>query len=183
MLNTTRSRHTYARPRNPIRRPATALALAAAIIGLFSTSVARAQEFADPDEIVSESYVGNGGATRLMLQPQSGQRPKMGFMGHMMSGWGMMVDQVIPGTTAARMGLEPGDVVMKINGKPVTCAQRYRELLWEAVSMQDGRVHLKVDNIRARNGLPVPRYAFVTGWLNFGGYSAAGSQPMISTEN
>lgn len=45
---------------------------------------------------------------------------------------GMKVTAVKPGTAAGRIGLEPGDIVVKINQEPVSSAETFREAIIQA---------------------------------------------------
>lgn len=112
------------------------------------------------------------GNTQFVMPPNQ-TAPRLGFMGHMKFGWGMMVDYVNFGTTAQRVGLESGDVIVRVNGQRVQSARHWNYLMWQAVQRYGGRVSLKVDNVRARQGHPVPPHAFVTGWLDQGYYKVA----------
>lgn len=53
--------------------------------------------------------------------------PRLGFMGHMQRNWGMVVDSVNSGSTAARMGLERGDMIVRINGRQINSDRSYQE--------------------------------------------------------
>lgn len=93
--------------------------------------------------------------------------PRLGFYGQMHYGWGMMVVSVTPGSLASRNGLESGDVILEINGRPVQSDHDYRQALREAV-FQGGYVQLLVDNVRARQGGWGQRYVRVGFYLNEG---------------
>lgn len=58
------------------------------------------------------------------------------------------------GTPAARMGLERGDRILRINGHRVDCLFDIRRLLQDAVEHHYGKVTLVVDNVRGRHGYP-----------------------------
>lgn len=74
--------------------------------------------------------------------------PRLGFMGHMQRNWGMVVDSVNSGSTAAWMGLERGDMIVRINGRQINSDRSYQESLWSAVRFQNGKVTVTVVDVR-----------------------------------
>jgi hypothetical protein len=60
------------------------------------------------------------------------------------AGPGMKVEKVTPGSPAARLGLEAGDVILSVNGQPVRSQADYARLLDHA----GGRVRLEILNGR-----------------------------------
>ena len=88
-------------------------------------------------------------------------QPKLGFNGHM-DYRGMVVDSVVVNSVAFQMGLETGDVVTHVNGKPVTSYHTYLTLLRDAVNYQNGRVSLQIENIRYYTGQSLQRYVHRT---------------------
>jgi membrane-associated protease RseP (regulator of RpoE activity) len=101
--------------------------LSAALVGLGLMTGGAAGSFAQ----------GPGPLTRP-VPPQPALRPA-----------GLLVTQVLPGTTAARQGIEPGDVIVGVNGNPVRSLADLNQLVGLA-----GRV-AQLDVIDCR-----------TGWLN-----------------
>ena len=61
------------------------------------------------------------------------------------SGGGLLVGQVHPGSVAARTGLRSGDVILDVNGRPVRDADQLKALL-EVVTAGTG------DRLRVRRG-------------------------------
>jgi serine protease Do len=47
---------------------------------------------------------------------------------------GMVISAIRPGTPAARVGLEPGDVIRKLNNRPVATVDAFREIVVQARS-------------------------------------------------
>lgn len=93
---------------------------------------------------------------RILPPTQPGVRPqpRLGFYGHMEYGWGMTVDRVLPYTPASRAGLEPGDVILKIDNRRIRCERDYDFALRHA----GRRVELLVDDVRGRGLVPVMCY-------------------------
>jgi len=58
--------------------------------------------------------------------------------------YGQQVTQVVPGSPAARVGLEPGDILVTGNRIPLTCRQR----LTQAIGQSRGYLQLGVINVR-----------------------------------
>ena len=111
-----------------------ALAIATlAMIGTFTTT-----ETASAQTSVRVAPYVNPGAT-----------PRLGFTGRAIWNWGMHVDQVYYGSTAARQGLERGDVIMSINGRRINSMGDYFSAL-SAANYQGGWISMVVDNVRAR---------------------------------
>ena len=89
--------------------------------------------------------------------------PRLGFMGHVAYGYGMVVDSVSCGGIAERLGLERGDVIVRINNHPIHDDDCYQNALLNAVRFQNGFIDLTVVNVRS--GRMVHR----TGNISFGG--------------
>ena len=58
---------------------------------------------------------------------------------------GVLVRKVYPGTTAAEMGLKPGDVITEINGTPIDSMQTLREVIQGSYIGDDITVKTKTD--------------------------------------
>ena len=65
-----------------------------------------------------------------LRQPVPSGLPKLGFYGHVEYGWGLMVDRVYWGTEASRIGLEPGDIIVSVNGRPIRNWNDYNTALY-----------------------------------------------------
>lgn len=85
--------------------------------------------------------------------------PVLGIYGHVRYGMGMIVDSVIPGTTARRMGLEQGDVIRRINGQEIATDRDYRQAMMHAARFDNGVVNLQI--IDSRTGRRVVRMGHV----------------------
>lgn len=86
--------------------------------------------------------------------------PRLGIMGHIEFGWGMSVDAVVRGTAASRIGLERGDVILRINGQEITSDQAYRQALLNAVRFENGLLKMQIADVRSG------RRVFRTGFLH-----------------
>ena len=90
---------------------------------------------------------------RLVVQPQPGRpAPRLGVTGQFQYGWGFKVQSVVPGSPAAQMGLEAGDVIKNLNNFRITSTRSIGDALRHARDYYGGDLHLTVDNVRARNG-------------------------------
>lgn len=74
--------------------------------------------------------------------------PRLGIMGHIEYGYGMVVDSVNYGTVANRMGLERGDVIVRINNRQINSDSSYQQALFQAHQTQGGFVDLVVIDVR-----------------------------------
>ncbi|MEM9587442.1 MAG: PDZ domain-containing protein [Planctomycetota bacterium] len=68
--------------------------------------------------------------------------------------YGLRVNQVVPGSPAARIGLEPGDILVSGNYQPISCK---RDLL-RVLGSSGGQLQLTVINVR--NGQPTQLVAY-----------------------
>lgn len=78
---------------------------------------------------VVESIIGGGSPSRgylgIQMQPlDQALAANFGFEGR-----GVLVNQVLPGSPAARAGLEPGDILVKVNGQDVPSMQRVQRAI------------------------------------------------------
>lgn len=94
---------------------------------------------------------------RLYPGPGTSAAPRLGIYGHVEWGLGMVVDSVVWGTPASRVGLEPGDVICAINGRPIRSEFDY----FEALRYSGSYARLTVQDVRS--GALVPRTAFLGG--------------------
>ena len=120
--------------------------------------------------LVSASHVNAAeGRMELRLYPGPGipEAPRLGIYGHFQWGLGMVVDSVVWGTPAARVGLESGDVIRAINGRVIRSEWDY----FQALGSSGGYARLSVQDVRS--GVIVTRTAFLGGDYYSGG-SVAG---------
>lgn len=154
----------------------TTFSLIAAIAITLGTSNANAQVYTiDLDKTnrtqTKELYVSPNQSNqhRLMIlppNPPQPQAPRLGFEGQMVYGLGMKVLSVIPGSPAAKVGLEYGDIIVSVNHFPVTSIPAYKNALIEAVQHHQGVVQLNVKNVRGNVQLGIPMYVNVTAYLS-----------------
>lgn len=87
----------------------------------------------------------------LLLAPGgSYSLPKFGFSSSTIYGFGEQVAYVRPGSRAWRLGLEPGDVILSLNGYDLTYSGSWNDALSRA--LYDGNyVRLKVRDVRTGN--------------------------------
>ena len=82
-------------------------------------------------------------------------KPTLGVMGQPVEGWGFAVQSVLPNSPAARMRLEPGDVILSVNGERVCSANSITSQLLYSDSQQSGTGVLVIDNVRFRSNVTV----------------------------
>lgn len=87
--------------------------------------------------------------------PTQTSAPRLGFSGHFDNGHGMHVDSVRRGSPAARLGLEPGDTIIAIDGQRIHSLGHYYGLLGRS----GNRVRLHIEDWRT--GRVVVRTAFI----------------------
>ena len=127
---------------------------------------------------------------KLLLPPDHGgcfPLPKFGFRSHTDYGVGEHVTYVRWGGRASRMGLEPGDLILSLNGMPLTFHGAWNHALRAAMA-DGGWVQLKIRDVRT--GRIAFRETFVGGhgpvtpkshtgtahWRSQGGYEAQHEQ-------
>jgi hypothetical protein len=65
--------------------------------------------------------VAAGPANKLLIAPgEPNGLPKFGFSSSTVYGYGQRIESIRPGGRAARLGLEPGDVILSLNGYRLT---------------------------------------------------------------
>ena len=108
---------------------------------------------------------------RVYLDPSLQQpRPRLGFQGQLLNGYGMKIVSVNWGSAAQRAGLEAGDVITKINGRFIRSQWDYDQALQNAARHNFGQLKMKVRNVRYTWGQNVPEYAQVRATLDgYGG--------------
>lgn len=82
-------------------------------------------------------------------------RPTLGVVGRPIEGWGFEIQSVVPGSVAARMRLEPGDVILAVNGKRSCSAASITQQLLYSTGHRDGQGVVLIDNVRARQARTV----------------------------
>jgi hypothetical protein len=99
--------------------------------------------------------VAAGPANTLLIAPgEPHGLPKFGFSSSTIYGYGQRVESVRPGGRAARLGLEPGDVILSLNGYRLTYSGSWNDALSRAL-YDGGFVQLRVRDVRT--GLVVAR--------------------------
>lgn len=73
---------------------------------------------------------------------------RLQFSGRMTPGFGMEVVHTDHGGVAKSIGLESGDVIVQINGRPIRTEADYRNALLNAARFNDGHLDLVVHNVR-----------------------------------
>jgi len=73
--------------------------------------------------------------------------PKFGFSSFNINGFGEQVTHVRWGGRAARMGLEPGDIILSMNGFPLTYHGAWNDALRSAMA-NGGWVQLTIRDVR-----------------------------------
>jgi hypothetical protein len=86
--------------------------------------------------------------------------PKFGFSSFSINGVGERVTHVRWGGLASRFGLEPGDIILSMNGYRLTYHGSWNDALYQAM-YQGGWVRLKVRDVRT--GFIAQRQMFVGG--------------------
>ena len=92
--------------------------------------------------------------SKLLLQPGGGGGnyglPKFGFASTNLNGFGERIVSVRYGSRAAALGLEPGDVILSLNGYKLSYPASWSDALAQA--LYDGNyVRLKVRDVRTGN--------------------------------
>jgi hypothetical protein len=115
----------------------------------------------------------------LLVAPEPdhcpGHLPRFGFSSFNIAGVGERITLVRPGSRAARLGLEPGDIIVRLNGFPLSYHGAGNDALRHAVA-SGGWVRLTIRDVRT--GRLVARHTYVgeggigpiTPKLHLGGY-------------
>jgi predicted metalloprotease with PDZ domain len=86
---------------------------------------------------------------RLLLAPgEPYGLPKFGFSSSTIFGYGERIVSVRPGGRASRLGLEPGDVLLSLNGYRLTYSGSWNDALSRALYDGNGFVRLTVRDVR-----------------------------------
>lgn len=146
-----------------MKKTATLLAFTVLAISFASNSLAQGQAPQTRVFQQGQPQIGHAqGEQRTYVNPGFQQpTPKLGFNGQMIYGYGMKIVSLNWGSAAQRAGLEPGDVIVKINGRKIKSQWDYNQALQSAANYQYGRVNMKVRNVRYGWGQQVPMYAYV----------------------
>lgn len=91
---------------------------------------------------------------RCVVPMSSNGQPLLGFMGVMIYGQGLEVQSVNPGSLAAQIGLEPGDLITAINGQAVLSLPDYYALL----RASGGLVEMEVFDVRGTGTIGLQFY-------------------------
>ena len=103
--------------------------------------------------------------TAPLLGTQNLPRPQLGVAGELVRGWGVKIVEVIPGSVAARMQLERGDVILNINGRCVSSIRSIEQQLLRSAGEFGGQGIIKIDNVRGRTRCGTASNRFL--WLKF----------------
>lgn len=93
------------------------------------------------------------------------QGAKLGISGQTIGNYGVKIIGVQTGSLADRLQLERGDIILSVNGCRVRSVSELRGALKDAIR-KGGKVVIKVDNIRARQGHCDQRIVVVRGHLS-----------------
>lgn len=96
----------------------------------------------------------------------------------------VQVTRTIWYTPASRLGLEPGDRILEINGHRVYSIQDLRRWLRDAEIYHNGQIRVLIDNVRARHGeFGAPRYVsqktYLDGYAHLAGIES-GDQAVVT---
>ena len=119
---------------------------------------------ASPQTTIAERPVSTVQRAEVVVAPT--RRPRLGVSGRM-TNRGYRISYVKPYSVAARMGLEKGDVIVRVNDVFLRSSSELVATLDEAANSHyyRGEVSLKVDNIRWHQHLSHQRYVNVNGNL------------------
>jgi hypothetical protein len=97
----------------------------------------------------------------LVPQHEDYYLPKFGFSSFNVSGYGERVTFVQWGGLAAKLGLEPGDMILKMNDYRLDYHGSWNDALQHAMSQHGGQVRLRVRDVRT--GHVVTRFVHLGG--------------------
>jgi membrane-associated protease RseP (regulator of RpoE activity) len=80
--------------------------------------------------------------------------PRLGFYGHAIAGHGIVIDRVVYGSEAHRIGLERGDIIVGVNNYRIRSADDY----FRALRLSSGVLHLRVLDVRGRGVVSLRAY-------------------------
>jgi predicted metalloprotease with PDZ domain len=120
--------------------------------------------------LIAASAAAAGPTTYLVTPGESYGLPKFGFSSSNIGGYGERVVFVRYGSRAAQLGLEPGDVILSLNGYALTYRGSWSDALSRALYEDGGLVRIRVRDVRT--GYVVSREIFV-------GDSGIGGGPVV----
>lgn len=93
------------------------------------------------------------------------QTPTLGITGVSVQHYGVKIKSVKHGGLADRLHLECGDIILSLNGCRIRCLSDLKSAIQDA-ARNGGFVEMKIDNVRARQGLCADRFVTVRGQLS-----------------
>ena len=113
------------------------------------------------------------GEPRLLVQPELNPgyvnpAPTLGIQAVMNYGWVEVTGTVLR-SPASRLGLEPGDRILEINGRKIHGLDCMTAALRDAAEFNNGQIQVLIDNVRARRG-EYGAQRYVTGHTYLNGY-------------
>ena len=103
-------------------------------------------------------------ADTRVLAPQGAELPKFGMSLSRIEGYGMRVNYVAPNSRAARMGIEAGDILMRMNNHRLKRLGNWKAGLYEAVA-SDGQVRIVIRDVRTGKFVQRSTWVPVSGHL------------------
>ena len=85
----------------------------------------------------------------ILLKPKT-TTPQLGIIGKLVPGYGFAIAEVLPGSAAAKMKLETGDIILNINGRSIDSIETIQRELIRSQGHFAGEGLIRIDNIRAR---------------------------------
>lgn len=98
--------------------------------------------------LVATSAGAAGTSTYLVAPGEPPGLPRFGFSGSNIGGYGERVVFVRYGGRASHLGLEPGDIILSLNGMPLSYRGSWSDALSHAVYHDGGLVRLRIRDVR-----------------------------------
>jgi hypothetical protein len=100
--------------------------------------------------VASATAAGPSGSAHSYLVPPGSPHglPKFGFSSSTIYGYGERIVFVRPGSRASFLGLEPGDVLLGMNGMPLSYTGSWSDALSHALYHDGGYIRLKIRDVR-----------------------------------
>ena len=111
---------------------------------------------------VASSYAAGPPQTKLFAPGEPYGLPKFGFSSSTIYGYGERIVHVRYGSRAESLGLEPGDVILSLNGYKLTYPGSWNDALTQAL-YNNNYVRLKIRDVRTGN------IFFRETYVNYGG--------------